>query len=182
MPLRTIGWTNVSGRPGSRIPAVASSSAASAASASSRPASRAAWSRSLCSRIASARASRPACSGSRRSRRRIERPTVARRFARRGARLRGRGDASFAQRIHELAHQERRPARRAQAGVDEDRIRSAAEPRLDELGDRRSRQRRQPDRPRRTDRSSRSRAARHRCPPRAGGSRQPARRRAPRAA
>ena len=67
---------NLSGRPGSRNPAVASSSAASAASASSRPASRAAGRRSLCSSTASARARRAPFSGSRRSRRRIERPTV----------------------------------------------------------------------------------------------------------
>ena len=59
--------------------------------------------------------------------------------------LRGRSDASFAQRLHEHAHQERRPARCAQAGIDEDRIRSPAEPRLDELGDGCARQRRKTD-------------------------------------
>ena len=59
--------------------------------------------------------------------------------------LRGRSDTSFAQRLHEHAHQERRPARRAQAGVDEDRIRNPGEPRLDKLGDGCSRQRRKTD-------------------------------------
>ena len=59
--------------------------------------------------------------------------------------LRGRSDPSFAQRLHEHAQQERRPARCAQAGVDEDRIRNPAEPRLDELGDGCSRQRRKTD-------------------------------------
>ena len=39
--------------------------------------------------------------------------------------LRGRSDASFSQRVQEHAQQERRPARRAQAGIDEDRIRFA---------------------------------------------------------
>ena len=76
MPARTIGCANVSGRPGSRISAAASRSAADAACSSSSSASRAACCRSPRSRIDTARARRPACEGSRSSRRTIERPTV----------------------------------------------------------------------------------------------------------
>ena len=65
-----------------------------------------------------------------------DRPFVHRSFdVARG--LRGRSDAFLAQRLHEHAHQERRPARCAQAGVDDDRIRSLTEPRLNEAGRRR---------------------------------------------
>ncbi len=60
-------------------------------------------------------------------------------------RLRGRSDPSFAQRVHEYPHEERRPSRCAQAGIDEDRIRSPTEPRLQELGNGGSRQRRETD-------------------------------------
>ena len=50
--------------------------------------------------------------------------------------LRSRSDSSFAQRVHELTDQERRAPCCAQAGIDEVRIRSPAEPRLHELSDR----------------------------------------------
>ena len=59
--------------------------------------------------------------------------------------LRGRGDPSFRERVHEHAHQERCPARCSEAGFDEDRIRNPGETRLHELGDRCFRQRRQAD-------------------------------------
>jgi hypothetical protein len=49
--------------------------------------------------------------------------------------LGGRSDASFPERRHEHAHQERRPARCSQASVDEHRMRSLGETQLDELGD-----------------------------------------------
>ena len=145
MPLRTIGWMNVSGRPDSRIPAVASSSAASAASSlfEAREPRRLEQVALLEDRQRSreprrhARAAGGAGGGS------SDRP-FAHRFARL-ARPPRRSDASFAQRLHELAQQERRPPRCAQAGVDEDRIRSPTERRLDELGDGGSRQRREAD-------------------------------------
>ena len=59
--------------------------------------------------------------------------------------LRGRRYVSFAQRLHELAHEERRALRRAEERVDEDAIGRALEPRLHEPGDRRSRQGRKMD-------------------------------------
>ena len=76
MPARTIGCENASGRPGSRISAPARMSAADAASSSSRLASLAACRRSPHSKIATARARRPAGSGSRSSRSKIDLPTV----------------------------------------------------------------------------------------------------------
>jgi hypothetical protein len=42
----------------------------------------------------------------------------------------GRSDPSLAQRLHELAQQERHPSCRLQAGLDEGRIRNSTEPRL----------------------------------------------------
>jgi hypothetical protein len=60
-------------------------------------------------------------------------------------RLCSASDASLAQRLRELTHQERRPARYAQAGIDDVRIRSPTEPRLQELGNGGSRQRRETD-------------------------------------
>ena len=68
--------------------------------------------------------------------------------------LRGWSDTSFAERVHEHAQQERRPAGCAQTGVDEDRIRNPSEPRVDKLGDGRARQRKRDGSHRRRDRSS----------------------------
>jgi hypothetical protein len=59
--------------------------------------------------------------------------------------FRVRSDASFAERFHEHAQQERRPARRAHAGIDEDRICSPTEPRLQDPGNGGARQRRETD-------------------------------------
>ena len=44
-------------------------------------------------------------------------------------------DATLAQTRHELAHEERRPTRDAQAGVDNVRIRSPTEPLMEKLDD-----------------------------------------------
>ena len=57
----------------------------------------------------------------------------------------GRSDPFFAQRLDEHVHQERHSSRRAQAGIDEERIRSAGELRLHKLGNGGSRQGRQAD-------------------------------------
>ena len=80
-----------------------------------------------------ARASRPAGSGSRRSRRRSERPTVRAPIRSTcGADAASGAMPSSAEGVDERAHQERRAARRAQAGVDENRIRARCRSRLDE--------------------------------------------------
>ena len=63
-------------------------------------------------------------------------------------------DASLAQRRRELAHEERPPPRHAQAGVDDVRIRSPAEPCLEELGDGGSRSEARDGSPQRRNRSS----------------------------
>ena len=98
-------------------------------------ASRAAWRSSLSSRIASARASRRQAraaggGGGERSGR-----PVALRCARRRARRPPSGRSLPRQRVHEPAQQERAAAGRAETGVDEGGSGSAAERRLDELGD-----------------------------------------------
>ena len=76
MPLRMSGWTNLNGRSGSRMPADSRICAASAASSTSSPASCDASRRVLCSSRASACASWPAGSGSRRNLMLIDRPAV----------------------------------------------------------------------------------------------------------
>ena len=62
-----------------------------------------------------------------------------------GCEVRVRRDALLAERVDELAQEERRPSRRPQAGVDELRLGPLAERRLDELLDGGSRQRRKPN-------------------------------------
>ena len=120
--LRTIGWMKVSGRPdrgsllsrAARLPRLPRPRRdrrdARPGAGRSAPGSRA-----LVRAVRRARvAARGGGGASGRS--------SARRSARRPAPPRRRGDPALAQRVHELAQQERRPACRAQAGVDEGRI------------------------------------------------------------
>src|SRR5215212_10988446 len=56
--------------------------------------------------------------------------------------IRARADPSFTKRVHQHAHEEWRPARRGQTGIDERRVSNPTEPRLDKPSDGCSRQRR----------------------------------------
>ena len=103
----------------------------------SSSASRAACHSSPRSRIATARASRAADSGSRSRRSRIERPTVRAPIASTCSAAAAVGSiASSRSAAHQLAHEKRRAAGRAQAGLDERRIGRRVEPLGHELPDR----------------------------------------------
>ena len=162
---------NVSGRPASRNPASTSKSAASARLGISRPASRDAWSKSLCSSTDNARASRPACPAADGAGGESSGRPFVRRFSRRGAQPpRSERSAPSLSASTSSCSKNGIPSRRAQAGIDKERIRNARRASIPQAGQPLLASAERGGSLQRTDRSSPSQATQHRCPPREGGS------------
>ena len=185
MPLRTIGWMNVSGRPRSRIPAADEQlSCVGRLGLVELREPRRLEEVALLEDRERPRQPPGVLREPSASRRRIERTDRSRAdFLDVRGGLRGRSDASFAQSVHELAQQERRPtlsrAGRRRRTPDPERS-----PSLDSTSSATAAlaQRRESDHLGMPGRSSRRRATRRRFRPREAGSRRRARRPAPRAA